>query len=78
VDHDEAHSLIEGLVRDEVAWEPDAPAEGITEAVIAELRDLHSADTLSDDDIFTVLSFLVLRALSTPTTPLELFFSPER
>jgi hypothetical protein len=78
VDHDDAHALIEGLVRDELAWEPDAPAEEITEAVIAELRDMRSADTLSDDDIFAVLSFLALRALSTPTTPLELFFAPER
>jgi hypothetical protein len=77
MNHDEAHALIEGLVRDEVAWEPEASAEGITEAVIAELREMHSTGSLPDDDVFTVLGFLVLRAVSTPTTPLELFFSAE-
>ena len=78
MDHDEAHTLLERLVRDEAAWDREESAEGITEAVIAELRDMHGTGVLSDDDIFTVLSFLTLRAVTTPTTPLALFFSSER
>ena len=78
MDHDEAHALIERLVRDEASWDPEESAEGITEAVIAELRDMHETQVLSDDDIFSVLSFLTLRAVTTPTAPLALFFSSER
>ena len=39
---------------------------------------MHVTGVLSDDDIFTVLGFLTLRALTTPTMPLALFFASER